>query len=180
MKTLDQRITEIEDHQSIADLCARYFFCIDDRDMDAIGGMFTHDGSFGSADGAMMAAGPQAVVDQFLGRFPMMGASNHVGHNHLVELLDGNNASGLLSAHAELQRNGEAFLIGLRYDDRFRKLEGRWYFQSRTLHFMYYLPLREYAQALGGLHRNRAGAIAKPADFPEGRPTWKELRPAQA
>jgi hypothetical protein len=43
---------------------------------------------------------------------------------------------------------------------------------------MYYVPIEEYASAMGRLDRNRAGPTPMAADWPEGRPTWTEYRPA--
>ena len=51
--------------------------------------------------------------------------------------------------------------------------EGRWCFADRLLSFLYYLPVDEYAQALGDRLRMRAYGDRRPADFPESLPNWQ-------
>ena len=62
-RTLESRLTEVEDRAAIRELTARYNFAVDDRDLKSVGELFTDDGSFGSKDGAMRATGraPQSL-----------------------------------------------------------------------------------------------------------------------
>lgn len=176
--SLEQRIARLEDRQAIAQLTASYCFAIDDRDLDTVGRLFTDQGHFGSLDGAMSARGREAIVEQFRSRFSVLGASNHVAHNQLIHLDSATRAHGLVSSHAEVWRMERTMVTALRYTDQYEKVGGEWRFAERLLSFMYYLPIEEYAGAMGRLDRNRAGPSPAAADWPEGRPTWAEYRPA--
>ena len=58
---------------------------------------------------------------QYERRFESLGPSNHVSHDHWVRPGPSRNeASGTLSAHAELWRNEQMMVTALRYQDRFR------------------------------------------------------------
>jgi hypothetical protein len=87
---------------------------------------------------------------------------------------DPDRATGLVTSHAEVWRNGQAMLTALRYQDEYRRgADGKWRFADRLLTFFYYLPVTEYAEALGDPLRQRAYGDRRPADFPEALPTWK-------
>ena len=155
--SLEQRLEAVEDRLAIRDLVARYVFAADDRDVTALTGLFTETGVFRSVDGAMSATGRTAIADQFKARFSMMGVSNHITHDHVITLEGGGRASGIVSSHAELWRNDTATIAAIRYADRYEKgRDSRWRFAERTLAFLYYLPVKDYAAALGRLDRNRA------------------------
>lgn len=175
--SLEQRIARLEDRQAIAQLTATYCFAIDDRDLDTVGRLFTDQGHFGSLDGAMSARGREAIVEQFRGRFSVLGASNHVAHNQVIHLDSATRAHGMVSSHAEVWRLERTMVTALRYTDQYEKVDGEWRFAERLLSFMYYLPIEEYASAMGRLDRNRAGPSPVAADWPEGCPTWVEYRP---
>jgi hypothetical protein len=156
--SLEQRFSAVEDRLAIRELVARYVFR--------------------SRDGAMSANGREAIVEQFKARFQVLGVTNHVTHDHVVTLLADGCATGLLSTHAELWRNDTATIAAIRYDDAYEKgADGAWRFATRTLSFLYYLPVADYVTALGRLDRNRAGPDPKPADYPERLPTWVDYRP---
>jgi SnoaL-like domain len=176
--SLEQRIARVEDRQAIQQLTATYCFAIDDRDLDTVGRLFSTHAHFGSHDGAMSAHGREAIVEQFRSRFSVLGTSNHVAHNQVIHLDSDTRAHGLVSSHAEVWRLERTMLTALRYTDQYEKVDGEWCFAERLLSFMYYVPVEEYASAMGRLDRNRAGPTPMPADWPEGRPTWTEYRPA--
>lgn len=171
---LARRIRTLEDRAELRELIARYGIAVDDRDIDALTDLFTPDASFRSADGVMGASGRDAVIEQFRGRFAALKATNHIAHDQILELgADPDTAGGLVSSHAEVCRNGRAFVAALRYRDRYRRHEGRWRFAQRTLSFLYYLPVEEYAEALGTRLRMRAYGDRRPADYPESLPAWR-------
>jgi hypothetical protein len=174
-RSVEQRIARLEARAEIRELVARYCFTIDERDIEGIGQCFTREGSFRSLDGAMNAAGRDAVVSQFHGRFAVLGPSNHFTHDHVIQFndLDGTRASGIVNAHAEVVRGDEPMLASLRYHDEYRVEEGRWRFHIRTLAFFYYLRQADYTEAMSGSLRNQAYQEPRPADFPESSPHWQ-------
>ena len=178
-RTLESRLTEVEDRAAIRDLTARYNFAIDDRDLKSVGELFTDNGSFGSKDGAMRATGREAILKQFEGRFSVLGATNHFAHDHAVWFESPTRARGLLSIHAEVWRKEQPMVTAVRYDDLYEKSGGLWRFAERVLSFFYYLNIKDYPVAMGTLERNHASGTPVAADFPERLPTYVELRPGK-
>jgi hypothetical protein len=173
-QTLQERIARVEDRQALRELASQYNFSIDDRDLDTVGSLFTENAFFGSHDGAMGATGRQAIVDQFKLRFSVLGATNHFSHDQVVKFESATRARGQVASHAEVWRNGRAMLTALRYTDLYEKSEGGLLrFGQRKLSFMYYVDIKDYAQVLGVLDRNRAGPVPQPADWPENTPTFR-------
>lgn len=175
--TLERRLRRLEDRVEIDELIARYCLVMDNRDVDAIGSLFTPDVHVWSADGVMHANGRQAAIDMFRGRFAVLGPSNHFTHDRILEFdeSDDDRATGLVLSHAEMQRKGQPMLAAIRYQDVYQRDEGRWRFRERGLSFMYYVPTAEYLDAFGpGLDRRmRAYEHAVAADWPEKLPTWQ-------
>lgn len=172
------RIERVETDLAIRALCARYCFAIDDHDLDAVGDLFIDDARVWSRDGVMNAHGRAAIIEQYRGRFAVLGPSNHVSHDHWIHFGDDRDAAtGLLSAHAELYRNDTPMVAALRYADRYRREGGSWRFAERELSFLYYVPLSQYPGILGANDRMRAYAEPAPADYPENLPSWRDYRP---
>jgi ketosteroid isomerase-like protein len=173
---LEQRIARLEAQQEIRELIARYCFTIDARDIPGIGECFTHDGVFRSIDGVMNAQGRQAVVDQFHGRFAVLGPSNHFTHDHTLEFSahDPLDVRGVVNAHAEVVRSGQALITSLRYHDQYRHEDGRWRFAVRSLEFFYYVAPAQYAEVLKTPLRNCAYPTPHAADYPERLQTWQD------
>jgi len=106
----------------------------------------------------MDATGRAAVVEQFHGRFAVLGPSNHFTHDHVITFDDSDpsRAKGLVNAHAEVVRNGRPLLTSLRYHDEYRHEDGCWRFHVRTLSFFYYVEPRRYQEVMLGALRNEA------------------------
>lgn len=177
-KDLARRVARLEAREAIRELVASYCRVIDDRDIDGIGALFTHDARFRSRDGVMDATGRDAIIEQFHGRFAVLGPSNHFTHDHIIHFdgTDGLQARGQVNSHAEVVRNGEALWAALRYDDEYRFEDGMWRFADRLLGFFYYLPVKDYAELLTLPERMRAYAEPRPADFPESLESWKRYQ----
>ena len=172
--SMEARLRRLEDRSELRELVARYAVAIDDRDIGIIADLFTADGAFRSRDGVMNAQGREAVVTQFRGRFAALRISNHFSHDHILAFgPHPDEATGLVTAHAEVWRNGRALIAALRYQDTYRREAHRWRIRDRLLSFLYYLPVEEYAQGLGERLRMRAYGDQRPADFPETLDSWQ-------
>ncbi|MBP7614937.1 MAG: nuclear transport factor 2 family protein [Steroidobacteraceae bacterium] len=174
---LQRRLRRLEDREEIGELVARYGLAMDNRDVDAIGELFTPDVEIRSGDGVMSVVGREEAVAMFEGRFTVLGPSNHFTHDRIITFDDSepDRARGLVLSHAEMNRNGRAMLTAIRYEDEYRRDAARWRFRRRLLTFFYYVPVCEYADALGaGLaSRNRAYDEPRAADWPERLPSWQ-------
>lgn len=178
-QTLEDRIARVEDRLAIRELVSRYNIAIDNRDLQTVGSLFTENAFFGSIDGAMGATTPKGIVDQFKERFSVLGATNHFTHDQVITFESPKRARGVVASHAEVWRKEKAMITALRYADVYEKADGVWRFADRRLSFMYYLNVEDYTSLLGVRDRNLAGATPKPADWPEGTPTWVEYRPSK-
>ncbi len=175
-ESLEARVRRLEDRIAIRELIARYGFSIDDRDMNAIGDCFCRDGRFRSRDGVLDASGREAILEQFRGRFAVLGPSNHFTHDCIIEFGcdEHDKATGLVNSHAEVVRHGVPMLTALRYSDCYRRDgDGRWRFSDRLLSFFYYLDIADYPRLLADSQRMRAYAEPAPADIPEGLTSWR-------
>ncbi len=180
-RSVEARLTAVEDQLAIRDLTARYNFAIDNRDLASVGLLFSENASFGSKDGAMRATGVPAILKQFESRFSVLGATNHFAHDHVIWFESARRARGQLSVHAEVWRKERPMLTALRYDDVYEKSDdGLWRFSERLLSFFYYLDVADYPTAMGRLERNMAGNTPVAADYPEQLPTYVEMRPGKS
>ena len=172
---LEARVQQLEDRVAISDLVARYGFTVDDRDIKALAKLFAGNGRFRSQDGVLDAQGRDAIMDQFHGRFAVLGPTNHVTHDHLIwfDADDPDRAFGRLNSHAEVVRHGRTLVTALRYADEYvRSIDG-WQFADRLLSFLYYVPAVDYAEALESNTRMRVYDEPTPGDWPEGLKSWQ-------
>lgn len=177
-QNVEARLARLEAESQIRRIIARYTFDIDDRNIAAVRELFTPDAVVRSHDGVMMAKGVDALIDQYHGRFKVLGAGMHVMHDVDITFDSETTARGRVSGHAEVFRAGQHMLTGLRYYDRYELWDGSWRFAEREINHLYYVSAEEYAGILGVTDRNRAYATPSPADFPEARDSWKAYEAA--
>ncbi len=172
------RIDRLEARVLIAELVARYCKACDDRDIPLLRSLFVEDAVFESADGVMRATGLDAILAMYRNRFEVLGISVHWTHDHIIRLdpSDRDAAEGEIFGHAEAHRNGRTLIASMRYHDRYRRTSEGWKFCRRRLLFCYYVPVDEYAEALGSRLRQRAYDEPRLADYPETLPSWEGWR----
>jgi ketosteroid isomerase-like protein len=173
LEELGSRLQKLEDREAIRELVARYGQVVDDRDLDGVQALFTEDAVFRTRGGEMNATGLAAVMDNFRARFQAMTASGHFVHDHIISLQSESAARGFVTSHAELVRNGESFLVAMRYRDQYRRVEDVWKFSERVVSFFYYVPAGRYPELLP--QRARVFGYGDPvdADWPEGTDTYQ-------
>lgn len=170
---IEDRLARLEAEAQIRQLVSRYAFDIDDRNLDGVADLFTEDAVVASGDRVMMAKGRDAIIEQYRGRYTVLGPGMHFMHDHEIHLDSPTEARGRVSGHAELWRNDEMMIVALRYNDRYRKTDAGWKFAEREIWYLYYVPLSDYPGILGKTDRNRAYPTPKVADFPESLPSWQ-------
>ncbi len=167
--TLEDRVAQLEDRFEIEELAVLYGYVMDEHDRAGTRELFCEDASLRSSDGVMDARGIDDIVTMFASRYAVLGPTNHFVHGHVIRFDpdDRDSATGLVASHAEVVRNGAAMLVALRYEDRYRRVDGRWRFAEREMSYMYYLPSAEYASVMedveGGV---RAYGDRRPAQWP--------------
>ncbi|MEL0140032.1 MAG: nuclear transport factor 2 family protein [Acidimicrobiaceae bacterium] len=169
---LERRVQQLEDKDEIAQLGVRYGEAVDDKDADALRNLFTDDAQFHSANGLMDGRGIDGVMHHLAGRWGIIRTSFHNTHGHLIEL-DANDpdvATGVLFSHAEVVRDDVPMISALRYDDQYRRVDGRWRFAERMLSFFYYVEASDYVADLKTDTPVRVGAAPVAADLPRPDP----------
>jgi ketosteroid isomerase-like protein len=174
---LRRRMDRVESRALLRELATAYCIAADDRDLAGLGRLFTDDVFIASRDGAMMnARGRDAAVAMFDRMFEIRGPSCHWTHDMIVHFddADADRARGLVIAHAETTPNGRASVAAIRYHDVYRREAGTWRFAERILHFLYYLPVADYAARLPTAERIGVYGEWHTADFPESLDCWQE------
>lgn len=162
---LERRIARIEDRQEIADLAQRYCIAIDDRDYAAMAAMYTADCTLTMPAGTV--TGPIDVVAALRGSRDRYGPTIHSAHGHVITLASENSARGTVLAHAELSMDGVTVISAMRYQDEYRRTDGAWRFQSRTIEWVYLTPWADAQSALTADLRVRwPGKSPNAADLP--------------
>jgi hypothetical protein len=168
MASIESRIQRLEDRAAIHALAVRYGFAVDERDYATIASLFTSDGSLRTNAGVSKGSDREAVVSYFRNHMPDLGPTNHFVHGHHV-VFDENDddlARGVVSGHAEMVRNGVPMVTALHYIDTYRREDGEFLFKDRVQSYMYFVDVREYADALGSPFPIRASSVPQPGDWP--------------
>lgn len=172
--SMETRIDRLEARFAIAELCVNYCTACDDRDMALLESCFTDDVRMLSKDGAMDATGKVATMAMFNRMFAIRGPAFHWTHDRITRFDDGDpdRATGFLLAHAETTPHGKASIAGIRYEDVYRREDGRWKFAARTLAFLYYMEMKDFIARFPTRERVGLAGEWREADFPEKLPSW--------
>ena len=136
---LERRLQLLEDKDEIRLLRDRYHGGINDGLFGEIVDLFTDD--------ARVELGYLATYE---GRAPINAGFSGMGererfyikqfiHSHRVEVA-GDTGSGVSYLEARYGRFGTSYLVSGRYDDVYRRVDGRWFFASMVAVFYYTVP----------------------------------------
>lgn len=167
-RSLDDRVRRLEDKLEIQDLAHLYGFVMDERDLEGLSRLFTEDARLTSADGVFDAQGLDVIAETYQGRYDVLGATHHFIHSALCRLDedDPDRATGLVSGHAEVVRQGETMVVALRYHDVYRRTRHGWRIAEREMGYMYYLPVTAYVETMKSDDRSLVYGDARAADWP--------------
>ncbi len=165
---LEARIQRLEDIHEIRNLVTRYGIAMDERKEAETREMFTPDATLTSKDGVFAADGLESIITTYKGRWDVLGPTNHFVHGQAIDIDpdDPDHATGTVTSHAEVVRNGEPMIVALTYDDEYRRHDGKWKFSSREMGYFYYTPAAQYVETMKSGDRNLAYGDARPADYP--------------
>lgn len=138
---LRARVQHLEDRDELRALVARYGRAVDDRDWESLADQYTPDAIFDSAAGRSI--GTDAIIEYYKERTKAYVASYHYPHSQEITFVDNDTATGLVCAHAELTIEDETVFVALRYNDDYRRVDGRWCFHERNTCLLYVLKLSE-------------------------------------
>lgn len=118
----------VADHVAIVECLHRYAYGIDDRDLDAVRAVFTPDAHLDYTASGGPAGARDEVVDWIGQGIDLLGPTQHVVTNELVEL-DGDAATSRCYLVNPLVTAGDdptVVLLGGEYRDRWRRTVDGW------------------------------------------------------
>lgn len=125
---------EDADRAQIRGLVAQYATAADRRDGDAFAAVFTDSGVLVTPRGELRGHDRLRTVAERLARYDR---TVHTVTDHRLASLDGDEAVGATFCTAEHLTIGdvcvETYVMTIRYDDRFRRVDGGWRIAERRL-----------------------------------------------
>lgn len=175
LEDFERRIDRLESRALISELCTEYGLACDLRDTNRLAGLFTSDVCIRSLNGAMNARGRDAAIAMYEEMFKVRGPSFHWTHDSVLtfDQANGDRAYGFVLSHAETTPHGTTTIAGLRYNDVYRRLQGRWFFEERVLSFSYSTRALDYVAKLPHDERVATATGWRAADAPEADVLWR-------
>jgi len=119
-------------HEEIRQLAYRYALATDSRDLDALVGLFVEDVQVGGD-----RFGREALREDLGQRLHDVGITILQVTNHIIDLVDGDHARGVVYCRGEIQ-DGERWIVqAIQYRDTYERRHGHWYFVRRK-HLLWY------------------------------------------
>lgn len=144
---LEQQVADLLAREAIRDLPLRYCDCVWRDDIDGIVALFTTAGSFTVliADTETKVEGHDALREFYAGAMDLM--PRPYIHNHVVDLVADDIATGRCYLDLRSARNNMDWLGAGYYEDAYRATTDGWKFASRRF---YVVHMTELPEALGG------------------------------
>src|ERR1700733_5253116 len=140
-KTLEQKVQELADREEIKELTAKYCWHVQHAEGESIARLFTEDGVL-DAPGNKPVRGMEALL-KFYGAIPPAESPVPFIHNHIIEFDGDNDAHGTCTIDARFTRKGESILGAGWYEDKYRRVNGKWRFAERKVSLHHSVPLKE-------------------------------------
>ena len=156
MKTLEQRLQEVEDREEIKELTAKYAHWVACGEGAKVKDLFSDDGRFINeviGEKPNIEVRGRKQLDEF---YPGLkrGMALPCIHNHIIEL-DGDNAKGTCTVEVRItpdasqprgwtsseNSDGQSMIGSGFYADVYRRENGRWKFVERHSQFYHFVPL---------------------------------------
>ena len=142
MKTLEQRLQEVEDREEIKELTAKYAHWVACGEGAKVKDLFSDDGRFINeviGEKPNIEVRGRKQLDEF---YPGLkrGMALPCIHNHIIEL-DGDNAKGTCTIEVRITQSGQSIIGSGFYADIYRRENGRWKFVERHSQFYHFVPL---------------------------------------
>ena len=138
-RDISERVERIEAHLAIQQLAVRYAAAADSRNLDALVELFAPDIDFGpwGVDRDEL----RTFFDRVLRRFYR---SMHQVVGHVIDIESADRASGTVYCRAEHEDGDRWIVMAICYVDRYRRVDGRWYFELRLVRHWYSSDLVEH------------------------------------
>jgi ketosteroid isomerase-like protein len=162
----DDPVAWLVAHEQIRQLASRYAIALDARDLDTLVDLFVDDVRVGRD-----TYGRDALRDNFVQQLRPLGVSILQVTNHVIDVVDADHATGIVSCRGEIEVGGEWIVQSIQYHDTYERRSGRWYFVRRKHLLFYGADLLERPIGLPPAHwpANHKGK----GELPESLPTWQ-------
>lgn len=140
MAVSTEAIQAMLDREEIRDLARRYAHYVWQRDASAVAGLFTEDGLMQTPDLPDLT-GRGEIVESYEKIFAAMELYPYV-HNHVVDL-DGDSATGTCYLDLRSRDDTHHIMAAGYYEDRYRRVDGRWLIAGRDLTMVSFFPIRQ-------------------------------------
>jgi SnoaL-like domain len=132
METLEQRVQALEDREAIKEAVAMYSLHILNGETSKIPDLFADEGVFRIVSAGLHIAGRDALIAFYNRMTP--GSTYPVAQTTAI-VLDGDTATHVGVMDSPCHTGERQGYLGI-YEDRLRRVEGRWLFTDRTFRFL--------------------------------------------
>jgi len=140
--SMEQRLARMETQLAYVDLCSRYVYGVDKKDMDTFAGCWTEDATWNLGPVWGSHSGIEKIVANVNGLHAAFFEMHHGTANHQVtEYHDGSGRGRCDAFVPGTDAAGVANAASASYDDRFvRGDDGEWRFTRRDITVHYLVP----------------------------------------
>ncbi len=138
LEDLERRIQIQEDIRAIERLQSDYWDCLDKKDWSGLRACFINDFVFMNKTTGGRYDGGDGMVETMKGKFTEQVTSSHQGHHHWTEITSETTAIGHWALEDDLWDavNGGEFVGRAHYDNKYVKINGRWYVAEMALTYL--------------------------------------------
>lgn len=138
LEELEKRIAAQEDLRAIERLQANYWDYLDAKNWEGLRSILIEDFVFINNTTGGRYEGREGMLSTMEGKFCDGVISSHQGHHHWVELVDETHAISHWSLEDDLydSKHGGEFVGRAHYDNKYVKIDGRWYFEEMSLTYL--------------------------------------------
>ena len=138
LEELEKRIAAQEDLRAIERLQANYWDYLDAKNWEGLRSLLIEDFVFINNTTGGRYEGREGMLSTMEGKFCDGVISSHQGHHHWVELVDETHAISHWSLEDDLydSKHGGEFVGRAHYDNKYVKIDGRWYFEEMSLTYL--------------------------------------------
>ena len=167
--SMSEAIDELLAYEHIRQLAARYAVAVDSRNIADLVALFIDDVQVGRN-----SFGREALAASFDKSLSEIGVSMLNVGTHVIDLLDADNATGLVYCHAQIQDNEHWIHQYILYRDTYARRGGQWFFVRRIHELWYGAEASENPMQLPPanwpVHHDGRGTV------PESFPSWNEFQ----
>jgi len=124
----DDPVAWLVAHEEIRQLASRYAVALDARDLGTLVALFVDDVQVGRS-----STGHDALRANFDAQLQPLGVTVLQVTNHVIDVLDADHATGIVSCHAQIDvdRPATRKVQAIQYHDDYERRSGRWLFVRR-------------------------------------------------